>query len=310
MQRGQGTVEYLGLLVVVALLLGLLALALSADPPDVRWSQLLRPTRRCAHARRASAAESGARRPDRVGRSIDRARTRRLRRRPLDPGHRRLPRTGLRGLRQGPLRALRARRHVAGADGVASTGPTTRARRRITFPSRRCRASTTTTGKACWSPSRPTGTCSAHVAVPISAGTAQARGGTSGARTGPPTAASSTGRRAATPSGCAVATWTSQATAGTAISRSCPPPPARCGRRIAQAAMHARSIRGPWLPGTRRPGAIPGLRRRGCRARRPGRLPRQREPGAPAWALPGSASRSCASERFRGDQPATSRQDL
>jgi hypothetical protein len=46
MERGQGTVEYLGLLMTLALLLGLLALAISADPPDVPWSHLVRSSRR------------------------------------------------------------------------------------------------------------------------------------------------------------------------------------------------------------------------------------------------------------------------
>ena len=48
MERGQGTVEYLGLLAVLALLLGLVAFALSADPPSIPWSHLLRSSR---HAR-------------------------------------------------------------------------------------------------------------------------------------------------------------------------------------------------------------------------------------------------------------------
>ena len=46
MERGQGTVEYLGLLAVLAVLLGLLALALSSDPPGIPWSHLLPSTRR------------------------------------------------------------------------------------------------------------------------------------------------------------------------------------------------------------------------------------------------------------------------
>ena len=46
MERGQGTIEYLGLLVALALLLGVLGLAISLDPPHVLWSHLLRSTRR------------------------------------------------------------------------------------------------------------------------------------------------------------------------------------------------------------------------------------------------------------------------
>ena len=48
MQRAQGTVEYLGLLAVLAVLLGLVALVISADAPQIRWARLLRPPR---HAR-------------------------------------------------------------------------------------------------------------------------------------------------------------------------------------------------------------------------------------------------------------------
>jgi hypothetical protein len=46
MERAQGTIEYVGLLAALALLLGLLALALSIDPPHVHWSHLLPATRR------------------------------------------------------------------------------------------------------------------------------------------------------------------------------------------------------------------------------------------------------------------------
>jgi hypothetical protein len=45
MQRAQGTVEYLGLLAVLAVLLGLVALVISADAPQIRWASLLRPPR-------------------------------------------------------------------------------------------------------------------------------------------------------------------------------------------------------------------------------------------------------------------------
>jgi hypothetical protein len=45
MERAQATVEYLGLLAVLALLLGVVALALPADAPTVLWSQLLRTPR-------------------------------------------------------------------------------------------------------------------------------------------------------------------------------------------------------------------------------------------------------------------------
>ena len=41
MQRGQGTVEYLGLLAALAALLALLALGGSIDPPQVPWASLL-----------------------------------------------------------------------------------------------------------------------------------------------------------------------------------------------------------------------------------------------------------------------------
>jgi hypothetical protein len=50
MERAQGTAEYVGLLAVLALLLGLIALALSSDPFDVRWSALIRLPRQ-RHAR-------------------------------------------------------------------------------------------------------------------------------------------------------------------------------------------------------------------------------------------------------------------
>jgi hypothetical protein len=46
MERGQGTAEYLGLLAALALLLGLLALAVSSDPPQIPWSHLLDSPRR------------------------------------------------------------------------------------------------------------------------------------------------------------------------------------------------------------------------------------------------------------------------
>jgi hypothetical protein len=46
MQRAQGTVEYLGLLAMLAVLLGLVALALSAAAPQIQWSHLLRSPRR------------------------------------------------------------------------------------------------------------------------------------------------------------------------------------------------------------------------------------------------------------------------
>ena len=41
MERGQATVEYLGLLAVLALLLGLVALAVSAIRRSIPWSRLL-----------------------------------------------------------------------------------------------------------------------------------------------------------------------------------------------------------------------------------------------------------------------------
>jgi hypothetical protein len=40
-ERGQGTVEYLGLLAALAVLLGLLALAAASDPPQVPWASLI-----------------------------------------------------------------------------------------------------------------------------------------------------------------------------------------------------------------------------------------------------------------------------
>ena len=45
MERAQGTAEYLGLLAALALLLGLIALAVSTDPPQIPWSHLLRSPR-------------------------------------------------------------------------------------------------------------------------------------------------------------------------------------------------------------------------------------------------------------------------
>jgi hypothetical protein len=45
MERAQGTAEYLGLLAALAVLLGLIALAVSSDPPQILWSHLLRSQR-------------------------------------------------------------------------------------------------------------------------------------------------------------------------------------------------------------------------------------------------------------------------
>ena len=110
-----------------------------------------------AHARRACAAQPGARRPDRVGRSLDRARARRPWRRSRDPCLGRVPLSRLRRLRQGAVRAVRARRAVARATSCSSTGPTTRARRPTICRCAPCRATTATTGRACWWRSRPRG---------------------------------------------------------------------------------------------------------------------------------------------------------
>lgn len=41
MERGQGTVEYLGLLAALAVLLGLLALAAASGPPELPWASLI-----------------------------------------------------------------------------------------------------------------------------------------------------------------------------------------------------------------------------------------------------------------------------
>jgi hypothetical protein len=41
MERGQGTIEYLGLLAALAALLALIALAVSHDPPQVPWARLI-----------------------------------------------------------------------------------------------------------------------------------------------------------------------------------------------------------------------------------------------------------------------------
>jgi hypothetical protein len=60
MERGQGTAEYLGLLAALALLLGLLALTVSSDPPQIPWSQLLRSPR---HSYRRTPDERALRDP-------------------------------------------------------------------------------------------------------------------------------------------------------------------------------------------------------------------------------------------------------
>jgi hypothetical protein len=60
MERAQGTVEYLGLLAALALLLALIALAVASAPFDVRWADLLQRPR---HARRRTPDERALRDP-------------------------------------------------------------------------------------------------------------------------------------------------------------------------------------------------------------------------------------------------------
>jgi hypothetical protein len=60
MERAQGTAEYLALLAALAVLLGLIALAVSSDPPQILWSQTLRLQR---HSQRRTPDERALRDP-------------------------------------------------------------------------------------------------------------------------------------------------------------------------------------------------------------------------------------------------------
>ena len=256
-----------------------------------------------AHGGRARAAEPGARRPDRLGRAVDRARARRVRRRPRSARLGRVPLPGLRGLRQGALRPVRARRQDARANRAAvldvlpalADRPPAAARaaglppRRLGGPRGRVRGR------------RPPARRARERAPRLERGRPLV--GRAPRQLGSLRRRRCTAPRAATPSGCAAAISTSRATAGTAIWPCCPP--AACDLRAADRA--GRGAR-PFDPGAVAPWdkqawADPGVEHTGA----PGSSPGEAAAAARAWAAavgvarPGSGSRS--SGRSRDDRP-------
>ena len=134
MERGQGTVEYLGLLAVLAVLLGAARARVAVDPPRVPWSRLLHAPRHPRARRTSGRCATRARRADRAA-----APSIVLERDDYGddlaiPVSDALPLSRLRGLRHGALRAVRARRPRRPRERSSSTGRTTRRRRPTICP--------------------------------------------------------------------------------------------------------------------------------------------------------------------------------
>ena len=287
MQRAQGTVEYLGLLAALAVLLGLVALAISADPPQ-------------SAGRVCSALQRHARTPD----------------------ERALRNPVLGALIASAAPSIVLERDVHGDDlaipvsdacrypGCAAYGKArcvlyvhvvaleraNRARVLDVLPALTDRSPADP--GAAGLPSRrlggPAGGVLGHRpparcarAAPTSAGTGRRPGGTRPATTGRPTAGSPTARQAAMRSVCDAAISTSPETAGTATSRSSPPAHATCAPRIAPDVAPVPSIPVRSRRGTSRPGAIPAAAHTGP----PGSSPGAAAAAARAWGVGVDAAR-------------------